>query len=125
VIRIVLDAGALIALDRNHNRMWARVRLARSRRARIFVPSTVVAQVWRGSASQALLARALGLCSVAPFDPVAREIGVLCGRTQTSDICDAHVALVAAECDVLYTDDEEDMRTLIAACRRSPMIVAI
>jgi len=85
----------------------------------------VVAQVWRGSRSQANLARALDQCVIAAFDPLARRIGELCGRTKTNDVCDAHVAMVAvAVADVLYTSDPTDLRRLIAACHsRTPTIV--
>jgi len=56
---------------------------------------------------------------------LARAIGELCGRTKTTDICDAHVAIVAAtRGDVLYTSDPVDMRRLIGAFgKRSPTIV--
>jgi hypothetical protein len=62
----------------------------------VLVPSTALAQVWRGTATQAALSRALQHCVTASFDVVAREVGELCGRTRTNDICDAHVALIAA-----------------------------
>lgn len=70
-----------------------------------------------------MLARALRYCVVASFDALAHRVGELCGRTDTSDICDAHVALVAAQADVLYTSDPADLRRLLAACDRTPLIV--
>ena len=122
---VVLDAGALIALERHDRALWAALKLAAIRNVDVIVPSTVVAQVWRGSHAQANLARALDQCVIAAFDPLARRIGELCGRTKTSDVCDAHVALVAvAGADVLYTSDPTDLRRLIAACHsRTPTIV--
>jgi predicted nucleic acid-binding protein len=122
---IVLDAGALIALERNDRPMWTALKLATRRDEDVLVPSTVVAQVWRGTAGQALLSMALAHCVVSPFDPLARRIGELCGRTRTKDVCDAHVALIAAlHGDTLYTSDPADLRRLIAACgRRRPSIV--
>jgi predicted nucleic acid-binding protein len=117
VSRIVLDAGALLALERNDRPMWAVLRLAALKSDDVIVPSTVVAQVWRGARRQASLSQALAHCDVAPFDGVSRAVGELCGRTKTSDICDAHVALVAvARGDVLYTSDPRDLQRLIAAC---------
>jgi hypothetical protein len=96
--------------------MWGVVKLAALQSEDVIVPSTVLAQVWRGSASQAQLARALQHCAIAAFDTLARDIGELCGRARTRDICDAHVAIVAAtRGDVLYTSDPGDMRRLIAA----------
>jgi hypothetical protein len=124
-VSIVLDAGALIALERDDRRLWADVKLAARAGEDVLVPTTVLAQVWRGRPTQARLHRALHLCALAPFDAVARAVGELCGRMRTSDICDAHVAIVtAAHGDALYTSDPEDMRRLIAACgRRRPAIV--
>ena len=114
---IVLDAGALIALERDDRAMWTVLKLAAIRRTAVVVPTTVVAQIWRGARAQANLARALGHCVEATFDPLARQVGELCGRTRTTDICDAHVALVATSgMEVLYTSDPRDLRRLIAAC---------
>ena len=123
--RIVLDTGALIALGRSDRALWAALKLAALRSSDVLVPSTVLAQVWRGKASQARLSRALEHCVIASFDSMARAVGELCGRAKTADICDAHVAIVAAtEGDVLYTSDPRDMRRLVCAYgRRTPIIV--
>lgn len=124
-MRIVLDAGALIALERREQRMWTVLKVAATRRDDVLVPSTVVAQVWRGTRRQATLARALDQCIIAAFDVMARDVGLLCGRTRTTDICDAHVALVATHAgDVLYTGDPEDLEPLIEACSgRTPVVL--
>ena len=112
---IILDAGALIALERDDRVVWAALKLAAVREANVFVPSAALAQVWRGSPRQASLSRALRHCVIASFDSVARVVGELCGRTNTTDICDAHVAVVAAtHGGVLWTSDPSDMRRLIA-----------
>ena len=123
--RIVLDAGALIALERNERELWAAIKLASQRGEDVLVPSTALAQVWRGTATQALLALALQHCVISSFDSFARAVGELCGRARTADICDAHVALVAAsQGDALYTSDPKDLRGLVAACgRRRPTII--
>lgn len=122
---VVLDAGALIALERDDRAMWIAFKVAAIAGDSLIVPSTVLAQVWRARGSQARLSQALSQCAVAPFDPLARSVGELCAKTQTSDICDAHVALVAAaNGGVLYTSDPSDLRPLVAACRRMrPVIV--
>lgn len=122
---IVLDAGALIALERDDRRMWAALKLAAARTQDVVVPSAVLAQVWRAGRTQAMLARALEHCVLASFDDVARRVGELCGRTKTNDLVDAQVAIVAVErADVLYTSDPGDLRRLIAALgRRAPVIV--
>ena len=122
---IVLDAGALIALERNNRDMWAVLKFAAARGTDVVVPSAALAQVWRGTPRQARLANALRYCIIASFDALARAVGELCGRTRTDDICDAQVALVAARVgDVLYTSDLTDLRRLVAACgARRPVLV--
>ena len=120
----MLDAGALIALERNHRAVWSALKLAALEGDDVIVPSSALAQVWRGRASQARLAKALEYCVIASFDAVARAVGELCGKARTSDICDAHVAIVAAGADVLYTSDAKDLRLLLRALgRRVPAVV--
>ena len=121
----VLDSGALIALERNDRALWTVLKGAAILSQDVLVPSTVLAQVWRNAPTQARLAAALQFCVIAPFDAVARDVGILCGRTRTGDICDAHVAIVAQTyADVLYTSDPKDLRTLLAAIPgRRPMIL--
>jgi predicted nucleic acid-binding protein len=121
----VFDSGALIALERNDRAMWALLKLAAIKNADVLVPSTAFAQVWRGTNRQAQLAKALDHCVIAAFDDYARAVGELCGKSRTTDICDAHVAIIAAtHGDTLYTGDPKDLRRLIAAYGRgNPAIV--
>ncbi len=122
---VVLDAGALIALERNDRAMWAALKGAALLGDAVIVPSTVLAQVWRGDVSQARLAQALSGCVIATFDDLAKRVGELCASTRKRDICDAHVALVAAASGgFLYTSDPGDLRPLVAACcRLMPQII--
>lgn len=117
-MRVALDTGALIALERNDRRLWTLFARAASARDDLVVPSAVVAQVWRGTSRQAALARALSSVIVAPFDPIARRIGELCGRAGTSDVCDAQLAIVAAECDLVFTSDPRDIDHLLGFVKR-------
>jgi hypothetical protein len=113
---IVLDSGALVALERNDKSMWSAVKLAALDSEDVLVPSAALAQVWRGTARQARLSAALKFCVIASFDAVARAVGELCGRTRTKDIADAQVAIVAAlQGDVLYTSNPQDMMRLLVA----------
>jgi predicted nucleic acid-binding protein len=125
VSTIVLDSGALIALERNDRAVWAALKLAALKSTDVLVPSAALAQVWRGTSAQAQLSRALQHCSIASFDAVARAVAELCGWTKTTDICDAQVAIIAAtQGDVLYTSDPKDMRRLVSAYgARTPTIV--
>lgn len=105
--------------------MWAALKLAALTGEDVVIPTTVLAQVWRGKSSQALLSKALQQCALDSFDRVAKQVGELCGKAATSDICDAHVALAAStHGGVLYTSDPRDLRRLVAACGRTvPTIV--
>jgi hypothetical protein len=122
---IVLDAGALIALERNDRTLWAVLKASAQSGDDVLIPSTALAQVWRNRSTQNNVARALQHCVIAGFDPVASLVGELCGRAGTSDICDAHVALVAAtRGSALYTSEPQDLRRLIKALgRQSPTII--
>ena len=112
---IVFDAGALVALERGDRTMWSDLKAAALAGVDVAVPAAVVAQVWRGSARQARLSRALAGCEIASFDDVARAAGELCGRAGTSDVVDASVAVVAASSGAsrLYTSDPADLRHLL------------
>ncbi len=123
----VLDAGGLSALERNDRRAWATLKLAALAGVDVLIPSTALAQVWRGTRRQALLGKALHHCVVAEFDPLSRDVGALCGKARTSDVCDAHVALVASEKgDLLVTSDVEDLTHLLTVCgKRRPRILAV
>ena len=128
---LVLDAGALIALDRNDRSVWAMLRNAADDSAQVSVPAGVIAQAWRDGSRQALLARALAHCDEVPLEgSLARATGLLCGRTDTADIVDASVALVAAARSqtvptTLVTSDPVDLRHLLQTLGASVRLVAI
>jgi predicted nucleic acid-binding protein len=96
--RYVLDAGALIAHERRDPKVTALMQVAAEHRIEMILPSAVLAQVWRDGARQAQLARALrnpGLVE-APLDHEdARLIGELLKDSRTTDVVDAHVAVLA------------------------------
>jgi hypothetical protein len=118
--RLVFDAGALVALERNDRQMWARLRIAARDEIDVVVPTAVLAQVWRGTDRQARLARALKHTRSGSFDRIAREAGELCHAAGTADPIDASVALAAARTDcIIYTDDLPDIRRLIRCLPRS------
>jgi predicted nucleic acid-binding protein len=113
VIEIVLDAGALIALERGERRARAYVFLAAQGRARLITSSAVVAQVWRGGARQARLARLLtsDLVTEHPLDAdMSRRIGVLAAAVGVADVVDGHVAVLALQRGALVmTSDADDL----------------
>lgn len=112
---IVLDAGALVALERGDRTLWADMKAAALAGIPITVPAGALAQVWRGTPRQARLARALAGCDIASFDAIARESGVLCGAARTGDAIDASVAITAHDIGAnrLYTSDPTDLRHLL------------
>lgn len=112
---VVYDAGVLVAADRGDRATWAehRVRLEQD-----LVPTTtapVVAQVSR-SGRQAQLRRFLRGCDVVPFaSDQAHEVGALLGASATSDVVDAHVAVVAArDASLVLSSDVGDLEHLAA-----------
>jgi hypothetical protein len=116
---IVLDAGALVALDRNDRAMWADITSAGLARVTVVVPTAALAQVWRGSPQQARLARALHGCDIASFDDLSKASGELCGTARTSDVVDASVALTASRgrATHIYTSDVGDIKHLLSTLR--------
>ncbi len=128
---LVLDTGALIALDRNDRSVWAILRNAADNFAPVSVPAGVVAQAWRDGSRQALLARALVHCDEIPLEgSLARATGLLCGRAGTADIVDASVALIAAARSqtgptALVTSDPTDLRHLLQTLDASVRLVTI
>jgi hypothetical protein len=112
---LVLDAGALIGIERNDERMLALLDAAPAG-TRFLVPAGALAQSWRDGARQAFLARFLRSpqAEVLPLsDARARAVGVLCGLARTSDVVDASVVVCAREhqCAVV-TGDPDDLELL-------------
>jgi hypothetical protein len=109
---VVLDAGALIAIDRADRRIVRLLELAED----IHVPAGALAQAWRNPARQVRLVRVMSTDRVMVhwLDAAsARAAGQLCAATATSDVVDASVVLVARIVDgVTITGDSNDLRRL-------------
>ena len=122
---ITLDAGALIALDRGDKRLIALLNRALAQRLKIRVPSGAVGQAWRDGRVQVTLARFLRIdeVEIIPLDEqLARACGELCGATDTADIIDASVVILARERrDRIVTSDPHDLRHLDPACPIIPI----
>lgn len=123
---LVLDAGALVAVDRGDRAMVARLRMAQQAGLELRSTGVVITQVWRDPAGrQANLARLLKSVDIkAVDDHLGREAGVLLGLAGTKDAVDASVVAVSATGDRIVTGDAGDIRPLVAACGRSIVIVA-
>lgn len=111
---LVLDTGALIALERSDLTVRSILRRARDRQRRICIPAPVVAQAWRGGPRQTVLARLLGSpdVEVPALDRLsAIAVGVLSGRSGHPDIVDVHVVVWARQVDgLVLTSDPDDLR---------------
>ena len=111
-----LDAGALIALDRNDRRVLALLSRAAERGLRITVPATAFAQAIRNPAKQARLARLVrqpGTDLRALDGPDATAVGFLLAQTATTDIVDAHVVVCARRAgQAVVTSDAGDLRRI-------------
>ena len=111
---LVLDAGALVAVERGDRDTVALIKqeLLAGR-----VPLThggVIGQVWRGgSGRQANLARFLPALKVTGLDDaLGRRAGVLLGRAKMNDVIDAALVLLAMDGDFLLTSDADDLESL-------------
>jgi hypothetical protein len=116
----VLDAGALIALDRGERDTWALIADVQRQRLRPAVPAPVIAQAWRGGARRARLARALSGIDQVPADgALAFRAGVLLAESGTDDVLDALVALVAADRPgwEVVTSDPDDIHHLLTTLK--------
>ena len=119
------DAGALIAIDKNDRRMWARYQVALDDGRDIRVPAVVVGQAWRDSRRQVRLGKFLAGCHVDPVGlETAKAAGILCGRAGTSDVVDAAVVVMAAATGaVIWTSDSEDIKALADGSGLRPALV--
>jgi L-lactate utilization protein LutC len=113
---LVLDAGALIALERDDRDTIALLKqeLLSSR-----IPIThggVVGQVWRSGARQARLARLLPALHIVALDEeLGRRAGILLGKARMDDVIDAALVLLAEDGDFIITSDPGDLEPLSQA----------
>ena len=86
----------------------------------------VVAQVWRDGRRQVNLARIMSGVDVAAVDDVAaRRVGELLAASRTSDLVDAHVALLIQPQDDVLTSDGADIKALLATRRVKATLVSV
>lgn len=111
---LVLDTGALIALERG--KPYIRTLLAKTVDSGlpVIVPSGVLAQAWRGGPRQYLISRFLltdDRIHIAALDRVeALLVGVKIGECRHPDVVDVHVALLAIRRDAMIaTSDRDDI----------------
>jgi predicted nucleic acid-binding protein len=113
---ITLDAGGLIALDRDDRRVIVLLARAAEAKGRVTVPASALAQAIRPPERQARLARLIRqpTTDVVPLDRVdATHVGRLLVVSGTADITDAHVVVCARRAGQnVVTSDPGDLRRL-------------
>ena len=121
----MLDAGALVAVDRDDRAMVARLKVAQISGVELCTTGVVIAQVWRDpTGRQANLARLLRAVDVLAVDAqLGREAGILLGAAGADDAVDATVVIIAATGDRILTSDTEDIGQLVAATGRAVIVV--
>ena len=113
---VTMDAGGLIALDRNDRRVVVLLARARETGARATVPATVLAQAIRRPDRHVRLSRLIrqpttDFIELGQLD--ATNVGRLLAASGTSDIADAHVVICARRADQpVVTSDPGDLRQL-------------
>lgn len=126
-MRLVLDNGALIALERNDRAMWVRLKLALTADEAPLCHGGIVGQAWRGRGPrQALLARALDGVEIRPLDEeLGRAAGELLAAAGHSDVVDAALVLLAEDGDTIVTSDPDDIEPLARAARRQVELIRV
>jgi predicted nucleic acid-binding protein len=105
----------LIAYERGEERIREILTVAYARGVVPTIPAIALAEVWRGEAKDARIARLLKACSVEVIDErLARAAGSLRRATPGSATIDACIAIgVRRRHDAIATSDPSDMRTLL------------
>ncbi|MHB1446352.1 MAG: hypothetical protein ACYCTI_02795 [Acidimicrobiales bacterium] len=125
-MKAVLDAGALIAIDRRDRRVGAMLRVLQQDGTPVFTSAGALAQVWRDGRRQANLARVLpGVDTRAIDTDAAKKVGELLRASSTEDIVDAHVAVMTDAGDQILTSDGGDLTSLLRTLRVKAAVVAV
>lgn len=114
---LVLDAGALRALERHDVALLVALRVAHESNLPIRIPAGALAQVWRGGPRSAPLARLLKQPATVVLvdERAARQIGEFIATLRLPaerrvDVVDAHVALTTrATKSLVLTSDPKDV----------------
>ena len=125
-MNIIVDAGGLIAAERNNPHVTEFRRQVLT--VKWIVPTCVVAQVWRDGRRQAQLARFLKTCDIVglPRD-AGKRLGKLLGASDTCDVVDATVVDLARERNarIIVTSDPDDMTKLVRAAKLSVELLTV
>ena len=118
---VTLDAGGLIALDRDDRRVVVLLARARETGAQVTVPAPALARAIRRPERQVRLSRLIrqpGTDVIALGRVDATHVGRLLAASGTSDVVDAHVVICARRAgQPVVTSDPSDLRQLDPALR--------
>ena len=114
---VTYDTGALVAAERNNRHMWTLHAGYLAEEVIPTVPAAVLAQSWRGGSRQASLSRLLRICDTEPMsENLAKEVGVLAGKSGHDDIVDVSVVEGAVRRgDAVVTSNVTHIRTIAEA----------
>jgi hypothetical protein len=124
-VTLVLDCGALIALERNDRPMWRRLKASLLEDRVPVCHGGVLGQAWRGQGPrQTLLVKALAAVDVRPLDEaLGRSAGELLAKARRRDVVDAALVLLANDGDTIVTSDPDDLHRLARASGRHVEII--
>jgi hypothetical protein len=124
---ITYDTGALVAAERNNRQMWALHAGYLAEEVIPTVPAPVLAEAWRGGSRQASLSRLLRMCETEPMsEDLARNVGVLAGKSGQDDIVDVSVVEGAVRRgDAVVTSNASHIRMVADATGASLRIESI
>jgi hypothetical protein len=116
---VTYDTGALVAAERNNRQMWALHAGYLAEEVIPTVPAPVLAEGWRGGPRQASLSRLLRMCDTEPMsEELARNVGVLAGKSDHDDIVDVCVVEGAIRRgDAVVTSNATHIRKITGAAR--------
>ena len=122
---VTMDAGGLIALDRDDRRVVVLLSRAREIGARVTVPASVLAQAICRPDRQVRLSRFIRQLTTDVIDlgrVDAVSVGRLLAASGTSDIADAHVVICARRAvQPVVTSDPGDLQQLDPTLRLIPL----
>lgn len=111
--RVVLDTGALIALERGQQGIRKIHRLAVECGYQLVAPTPVIAEWWRGGRREKERAKILRTLFLEPPDGhVARLAGAAIGIVGASIVDALVMASASLRGDVVYTSDVDDLERL-------------
>lgn len=113
---VTLDAGGMIALDRNNRPVIVLLARAAETGGRVTVPVTALAQSIRRPERQARLGRLIRqpTTDVVSLDRVdATQVGRLLAASSSADVVDAHIVICANRAaQQVVTSDPDDLHRL-------------